>query len=108
MFTWPSPGIQIGSCMRRMLGATSVTSGDAGSCSCLGGRVARGCVSVTNGGYRTRSRTCVATPDVVRSDDASSLGLAVRHGGELAPRPVLLRERAAREHELFFVAAGDH
>src|SRR5690242_15529937 len=92
--------------MRSTPGATSVTSGDAGSCSCLGGRVARGCVSVTSGAYRTPFRTCVAAPDVVWSGDAS-LPLGVRHGGELRPRAVLLRERAAPEHELFLAATRD-
>src|SRR5205814_972127 len=35
MFTCPSPGIQIGSCIRMMSGATSVIVSEAGSCSCL-------------------------------------------------------------------------
>jgi hypothetical protein len=35
--TCPSPGIQIGSCIRMIPGATSVTSSDGGSCSCFGG-----------------------------------------------------------------------
>ena len=34
MLTWPSPGMRIGSCMRKTFGATSVTLGSAVSCSC--------------------------------------------------------------------------
>ena len=34
MFTWPRPGMRIGSCMRSTPGVTSVTSFFAGSCSC--------------------------------------------------------------------------
>ena len=56
MLTWPRPGIQIGSCMRSTPGATSVTSSDAGSCSCRGGR-ARGWVSVMAAGYPAPSET---------------------------------------------------
>ncbi len=58
MFTWPRPGIQIGSCMRSTPGATSVISSEACSCSCLGGLDARGSpgrldTSVTAGAYRS-------------------------------------------------------
>src|SRR5438477_3322026 len=84
MFTWPRPGIQIGSCIRSTPGATSVISSDAGSCSCFGGRGrACGCVSVTFG------------------------RLAIGHRGEFWPRTIGFGDRAASEHEFFVVAPRD-
>src|SRR4029078_3344411 len=88
MFTCPRPGIQIGNCMRSTPGATSVTSSDAGSCSCFGG-------------------LCPACPacegwSVTRST------LLVRHGGELGPGAVGLRDKPARERQLVLVTTGHH
>ena len=61
MFTCPSPGIQIGSCMRSTPGATSVTSSDAGSCSCRGGRAGAAAYRSSAAGYpRSPRRTGVA------------------------------------------------
>ena len=57
MFTWPRPGIQIGSCMRSTPGATSVTSSDAVLLFLAGGgrgsRVEAATVTVSrvSGGY---------------------------------------------------------
>ena len=90
--------------MRSTPGATSVTSSDAGSCSCRGGRVAlRLRVGHARQGIQPpehrRDRTgvsCEPLPTAqprarrsVRRFGASSTG--VRHGGELGPGAVRLR-----------------
>src|SRR5471032_2572334 len=97
MFTWPRPGIQIGSCMRKTPGATSVTSSDAGSCSCLGGR-ARGWISVMPGRV-----SCARVDRIARRITQSGVG----ERRELRPRPVGFGDCTAREDDLLVVAAPD-
>ena len=89
MFTWPRPGIQIGSCMRSTPGATSVTSSDA--CFLLLPR----CGPASD-----------ARPDERRSPSRRGV-LRCRPSARTWATGGRLGDEAAREHELLVVPARD-
>src|SRR5436190_23610715 len=101
----------MGSCMRSTPGTTSVTSVDAGSCSCRGLR-ARGWVSVTlarvHGAVSEAQRSELAGAASDREagiPPRSERDLGICHGGELRPGAVLLGHCATPEDELLVVTA---
>src|SRR5690348_14911964 len=115
MFTWPRPGIQIGSCIRMTPGATSVTSSEAGSCSCFGGLGARSespgrrATSVTTRGYPLVRRLLsvrLGAPGGASTRTETRIGLLVAEG-ELGPGAGGLHERGGRDAEVVLVTPGD-